>query len=76
MDGTARKNAGRTVQSGTMLVVTVRRHAGPGHDSFPNGARNAPSRETGKQAIAESVDDLRIRFDRTLPQWNYVLLPV
>lgn len=31
--------------------------------------------EKGQQAIVDSVKDLRIRFDRTLPRWNYVLSP-
>ena len=31
--------------------------------------------EKGKQAIVESVNDLHIRFDRTLPEWNYVISP-
>jgi hypothetical protein len=31
--------------------------------------------ETGQQAIVDSAQDLRIRFDRTLPQWNYVISP-
>jgi hypothetical protein len=31
--------------------------------------------DTGKEAVVSSVDQLRIRFDPVLPEWNYVLLP-
>jgi hypothetical protein len=31
--------------------------------------------ETGEKATVNSVDELRIRFDPFLPQWNYVLCP-